>query len=298
MRDSNGNDLDAFPSAMGIVTRLACGRARQEGVEVELLLRKAGLTHQQIDDPSARLAVKSQIRFLELAATTLKDECLGFHLAQKFDLRMGGLFYYVLASSDTLDEALQRGVRYSAIVNEGITLRLREGKGIRINFEYAGVARHSDRHQIEFSMVTLVRICRQLTNRHVRPSRVSFTHRRKDDSSELRTFFGSDVTFGAAVDEVAFPTSIKQMAVVDADPYLNDLLIKYCEQALSCAVNEAEFIRIECRERHCSAIATWQGTSRRNRSQTGRKPADPCTAPFIRGVDIRQRLAAFKVRSC
>ena len=233
MRNSNGYDLDTFPSAMGIVTRLACGRARQEGVEVELLLRKAGLTHQQIDDPSARLAVKSQIRFLELAATTLKDECLGFHLAQKFDLRMGGLFYYVLASSDTLDEALQRGVRYSAIVNEGITLRLREGKGIRINFEYAGVARHSDRHQIEFSMVTLVRICRQLTNRHVRPSRVSFTHRRKDDSSELRTFFGSDVTFGAAVDEVAFPTSIKQMAVVDADPYLNDLLIKYCEQALT-----------------------------------------------------------------
>src|SRR4029077_19557240 len=133
--------------AMGIITRLACGRARQEGVEGELLLRKAGLTHQQIDDPSARLAVKSQIRFLELAATTLKDECLGFHLAQKFDLRMGGLFYYALASSDTLGEALRRGARYSAIVNEGITLRLFEQKGIRVNFEYVGVPRHSDRHQ-------------------------------------------------------------------------------------------------------------------------------------------------------
>jgi AraC-like DNA-binding protein len=233
VRDSNGNELDTFPSAMGTITRLACGRASQEGVEVESLLRKAGLTHQQIDDPCARLAVKSQIRFLELAATTLKDDRLGFHLAQKFDLRMGGLFYYVLASSDTLGEALQRGVRYSTIVNEGIALRLREGKGISINFEYAGVVRHSDRHQIEFSMVTLVRICRQLTNRHVRPSRVSFTHRRKDGSSELRTFFGGDVTFGAAVDEVAFPTSIKQMAVVDADPYLNNLLLKYCEEALA-----------------------------------------------------------------
>ena len=86
-------------------------------------------------------------------------------------------------------------MRYSTPVNEGITLRLREGKGIKINFEYAGVARHSDRHQIEFSMVTLVRICRELTNRHVRPSRVSFTHRRKDNSSELKTFFGSDVKF-------------------------------------------------------------------------------------------------------
>ena len=232
MRDSNGNDLDTFPSAMGLITRLACGRARQEGVEVELLLRQAGLTHQQIDDRRARLSVKSQIRFLELAAKALKDECLGFHLAQKYDLRMGGLFYFVLASSDTLGEALERGVRYSTIVNEGMTLRLREGEGIRINFEYAGIARHSDRHQIEFSMVTLVRICRQLTNRHLRPSRVSFTHRRKDGASELRAFFGCDVTFGAAVDAVAFPPSTKQMAVVGADPYLNDLLSEYCEQAL------------------------------------------------------------------
>jgi Arabinose-binding domain of AraC transcription regulator, N-term len=95
MRDSSGIDLDTFPSAMGIVTRLACERAKQEGVEAELLLLKAGLTHRRIDDPCARLAVKSQIRFLELAATTLKDNCLGFHLAQKFDLRMIGLLHYV-----------------------------------------------------------------------------------------------------------------------------------------------------------------------------------------------------------
>jgi hypothetical protein len=233
MRDSSGNDLDTFPSAMGIVTRLACERAKQEGVEAELLLRKAGLTHRQIDDPCARLAVKSQIRFLELAATTLNDNCLGFHIAQKFDLRMIGLLHYVVASSDTLGEALQRGVRYSAIVNEGITLKLREEKEMRITFEYAGVARHSDRHQIEFAMVTLVRTCRQLTNRNVPARRASFTHQRSDDTSEYRTFFGSDVQFGAPVDEVAFSTSIRQIPVVGADPYLNELLINYCDQALA-----------------------------------------------------------------
>ena len=130
MRDPNGKDLDTFPSAMGVITRLACELAKHQGVEVDLPLRKAGLTREQIDDPRARLPVKSQIRFVELAAKALDDEYLGFHLAQKFDLRMGGLFHYVLASSDTLGEAFQRGARYSAILNEGITLRLREGKGI------------------------------------------------------------------------------------------------------------------------------------------------------------------------
>ena len=118
-------------------------------------------------------------------------------------------------------------------------------------------------------------------------TQVSFTHRRKNDASELRTFFGSEVTFGAAVDKVRFPTSIKQTAVVDADPYLNDPIDKILRASTDRAVNEAEFIRTECRERHCFALATWQGTRRRNRSQTGRKPADTCTATFIGGVDIR-----------
>ena len=233
MRDSDADDTETFPSATGILTRLACERARREGVEVDSLLREAGLTHQQIDDPCARLDVKSQIKFLELAATALKDECLGFHLAQKCDLRVIGLLHYVLASSDTLGEALQRGVRYSAIVNEGIALKFREGNDVTINIEYVGIARHSDRHQIESFMVTLVRTCRQLTNRHLLPSRVSFIHRRSEDTSEFNAFFGSDVTFGAAVDEVAFSTSIRQMPVVGADPYLNELLLKYCQEALA-----------------------------------------------------------------
>ena len=230
---SDTGTLDAFPSAMGVMTRLACARAAQGGFEVELLLTKAGLTRQQIDEPGSRVSVKSQIKFLELAATTLKDELLGFHLAQSVDLRLMGLLYYVLASSETLEEALRRGARYSAIVNEGIALKYREGRDVGIRFEYVGVPRHSDHHQIESSVVTLVRTCRQLTNRDLPSVRVKFTHRRSGDTSEFTTFFGSNVTFGATADEVTFSRSVKQLPVVGADPYLNELLIKYCDQALA-----------------------------------------------------------------
>src|SRR5262245_50426346 len=218
---------------MGILTRLAYERAKREGVEVNSLLREADLTQQQIDDHYARIAVKSQIRFVELVATELKDDCLGFHLAQKWDLRAIGLLHYVLASSDTLDEALLRGARYSAIVNDGVALKIREGNDLVIDLEYVGIPRHSDRHQIESFMVTLVRTCRQLTNRHLLASRVSFIHRRSGDTSEFNAFFGTDVTFGASVDEVAFSTSIGKMPVVGADPYLNEILLKYCQEALA-----------------------------------------------------------------
>jgi Arabinose-binding domain of AraC transcription regulator, N-term len=84
-----------MPSATGGISRLVCERIRESGIQLAPLLSRAGLTVEQIDNHSARLKVESQIRFLELAAEALQDDCLGFHLARDFDLREIGLLYYV-----------------------------------------------------------------------------------------------------------------------------------------------------------------------------------------------------------
>lgn len=197
------------------------------------LLKKAGLTELQIEDRRARLKVQDQIRFLNLAADALRDEFLGFHLAQDFDLREVGLLYYVLASSEVLSDALQRAERYSVIANEGISVKYREGEDIAITFGYVGVPRHSDRHQIEFWMAALVRTCRQLTHQRLLPIRVKVAHRRSEDSSEFDKFLGRRATFAADVDEVAFSKTARHLPVISADPHLNELLTAYCEEALS-----------------------------------------------------------------
>ena len=74
--------------------------------------------------------MRDQIKFLDLVAAALEDDFLGFHLAQTADLRQLGLLYYVLASSETLIDALQRAARYSSIVNEGISLKCIDGKSV------------------------------------------------------------------------------------------------------------------------------------------------------------------------
>ena len=233
MRDPDAQRFGPLPRAAGAITRLAYARAREAGVDLELLLKKAGLTLNQIGDPGVRLRVRDQISFLNLAANALRDDFLGFHLAQSPDLREIGLLYYVSASSENLGMALQRAARYSSIINEGISIKYVERKDVIIAFRYAGVSRHQDRHQIEFFMTTLVRMCRQLTGLRLVPSRVSLTHQRKSTPSEFAAFFGSDIEFGAAADEVVFAPTIRQIPVVSADPYLNNLLITYFEEALS-----------------------------------------------------------------
>jgi len=225
--------LGTLPTTIGKITRLACARAQAAGIEPEPLLRKAGLTTQQVEDLGARLSVQRQIDFLNLVAIALHDDFLGFHLAQPPDLRELGLLYYVPASSEILGEALRRVTRYSSMANESLSLSYHESKDIKITFNYVGVARHLDRHQVEFCLTALIRLCRKLTDRDVEPSRVSFAHRCPGNFSEFAAFIGGDIEFGAAADEVTFAAPVSQLPVVSADPYLNELLIANCEETLS-----------------------------------------------------------------
>jgi AraC-like DNA-binding protein len=233
------NDLDtkrlgAIPTAGGGIARLAYARARRAGIELKPLLRKAGLTDQRIKDRGSRLPVQHQIQFLSLVANALPDEFLGFHLAQLSDLRELGLLFYVAASSATLGDALQRAARYSSISNEGLSLKCLEEDDIRIVFDYVGIARHSDRHQIEFFMTVLIRLCRRLTGVRLVPRRARLTHRRSNaGGSKLAEYFGSRIAFGARADELTFVRSIKDIAITSADPYLNEILVANCEQALA-----------------------------------------------------------------
>jgi AraC-like DNA-binding protein len=231
MPDSKTNRPDEVPRTVGDIARLAYSHSLSNGANADVLLRKAGLSHKQIDDPDALLEVRSQIKFLNLVAEALDDERLGFHLAQKFDLRTVGLLHYVLASSDTLHEAIKRATRYSSIVNEGIKLAFLERKEFGISIEYVGVSRHLDRHQIEFWMAALMIECRQLTNRSLTAEKISFIHR-GDRTSELQSFYGCELQFGADADKMIFHRTSRNTAIASADPYLNKLLIKYCEEAL------------------------------------------------------------------
>jgi AraC-like DNA-binding protein len=233
VHDIEPKRLSAIPTAIGTATRLAYERAHAVGIELEPLLKKAELNRQQVEDVDARLSVKCQIVFLNLAASALHDEYLGFHLGQVAELRRLGLLYYVAASSDTLGEALRRVVRYGSMTYEAVALKYLEGKDIRIMTDYVGVARHLYRHQIEFGLTVLIRLFRKLTGRHVEPSRVRFIHRRTGNFSEFATFLGCDMEFGATVDEVAFAAPVGDIPIVSADPYLNKLLIANCEEALS-----------------------------------------------------------------
>src|SRR5262245_54478229 len=130
-------DLASIPMAQGGLTRLAIARLEGAGVPVAPLLKSVGLTPEVIAEPEQRLSVRSQIALLDEAAKALNDDCIGFTLVRDFDPRQIGLLYYVMASSQTLGDALKRVARYSRITNESLVFGYQEGNRLTISLSYS-----------------------------------------------------------------------------------------------------------------------------------------------------------------
>jgi AraC-like DNA-binding protein len=221
-----------LPTASGALARLAAEEASAAGIHLAPPLDAAGLSAGQITDAGQRLGAREQIAFVDEVARALGRDRLGFELAQRFDLRTIGLLYYVATSSSTLDEALRRVQRYSAVANEALVFKCSATGDMEIRLAYAGVARHSDRQQVEFFLTAMVRMCRSLTGAALRPLTVTIAHPRSEGLREFSSYFGCAPTFQAAHDAAVFPEACRQLPVVSADPHLCDILVRYCEETL------------------------------------------------------------------
>ena len=137
------------------------------------------------------------------------------------------------SSSQALGDALKRVARYSQITNEALVVGYREGNMLIINLSYSGVPRHSERHQIEFCIFAVLRLCRVLTGQNLVPQHFWISHLRSGANPDMARFVGTKVEFSADADEFALNVNARELPLIHADTHLNDLLSKYCEAALA-----------------------------------------------------------------
>ena len=220
------------PTTWGLATRLAVAHLERRGIDPGPLLKQVGISAAPLSN-STRIPVTGQIEFLELVSRVTADKWIGLTLAADFDLREMGMLYYVAASSHRFGDALQRLERYIRLGNEALVVRIRKGSVCSVGLSYAGVARHLDHHQMEFLALAFLRLCRQLVGRKVIPVSASFIHHRSGDLGEVKRYFGDRVEFDASTDEVCIEAALLDSAPVGADRFLNELMLKSCEEAFA-----------------------------------------------------------------
>ncbi|MBB6411301.1 AraC family transcriptional regulator [Mesorhizobium sangaii] len=211
---------------------MASTELERRNIDPARLLARAGLSAAALDRRD-RISVVSQIEFLELAAHEVGDDFFGFSLAEKVDLRELSLLYYVAASSNQLGDALRRLERYICVGNEGLVARIHTGTVCRVGLSYTGVPRHLDRHQMEFFTLVVLRLCRLLVGRMLVPIAVSFVHHRSDHLPRIRKLLSCEVEFDAHADGLSFDAASMDLPMVGADPFLHELMLKSCEEAMA-----------------------------------------------------------------
>ncbi len=238
-------------SDVATLTILAERELITSSIDPAPLLIKSGLPSPLSSRTLTQISFRSQSAFIDLAADALKDDLLGFHLALSFDFRTLGFIYYVVASAETLGEALANEEEYSAILNEPVRLRSGRTGGVSVELSYEGLDPHLDRHFSEFWITGALRLCRDLTSRELAPSSATVVHLRAGRVPEMDRYFGREVVFGAERDLLEFGKDTGDMPLVTHDPYLHQLLRRLQSgSAVRAAEPESLRLRVE------KAIAT------------------------------------------
>ena len=165
MRSAKGESFSSMPSASGGIARLACaGCAKRARTWPPFCPGRGSRSGTSTIRPKTS-SNGSQIKLLELA-NELHDEFLRIQLgAELRPARDPGLLYYIMASSEQLADALRKAGRYSAGSSMMGSGWISVGTAAAaITLDYVKVDRRSDRHQMEFWLVTLMRICRAVTD--------------------------------------------------------------------------------------------------------------------------------------
>jgi AraC-like DNA-binding protein len=84
---------------------------------------------------------------------------------------------------------------------------------------------------MEFLALIIVRLCRQLVGQKFLPLGARFVHYRSSDL-RARKQLRCDVQFSADADEISLDTAMLDLPVVGEDPFLQELMLKTCEDAI------------------------------------------------------------------
>jgi AraC-like DNA-binding protein len=220
----------SFPHSLGVLSRAAADRAAKAGADVDSLKHAADLPP-DLEDSEARISARSQSIFLNLVADTIKDDLLGFHIALDLELRRLGPLYYVMASSETLEEALGREARYTWTVTEGLRTTLRKAADLIVEVQFVGIERHLDRHQVEFWLTCTLRKARLLTGHHLIPKVIGWIHQRAGPMEEMEQYFGIKPAFGATSDRLGFQREAGELPLTSRDPHLRRFLLDVLEES-------------------------------------------------------------------
>ncbi|MEO5925783.1 MAG: AraC family transcriptional regulator [Bryobacteraceae bacterium] len=190
-----------------------------------------------LESPNARLPGSVVERIWDQAVRLSGDQDLGLHTAENFNPGALNLLGYVILSCRTASEVLGRLAQYSALLNDGLRVRIvKEGAQTICRFEVAtnfdNYLLRSPRHALETMACGTLVTLRRLTSTEMKPLRVAFQHPEPASTTEHLRIFGN-VAFGQPETAMEFRSADLDGTLLSANPVLLDMFDAQAKQLLN-----------------------------------------------------------------
>lgn len=208
---------------------------KSKGGDAAGLVKRFSLPVDAATSVDVELGVGVLNALFEQAAVEIGDPFVGVHTALSLQRGRYGLVEYGTFSAPSLRHALERLVRFSALVNRASKLELEWSAGLgairqRIPGHPDGLGRQAN----EFNMTALLQMGRAALVKRWAPLRVWFPHRAPPSVGLLEETFGTNhISFQADSCGMELDAALLDMPLPSSDPYLLALMDKYAQQEIA-----------------------------------------------------------------
>lgn len=199
--------------------------AQALGAPLPALCAAGGISAEQLNAPDHRIAGSRARAIWELAVERTGDADFGLHLGEQAQPAVLGLVGYVMLSAPDLRSALEKLIRYTNVLTNGVRGQLECKRGqAHIEFHLAdnvdNYLHAYPRQPMECTAASLVPLALALTGRALPVTAMAFQHAAPAVVREHLRIFRVPVTFGANVTRLSFDERALDWPVLHAHPAL------------------------------------------------------------------------------
>ena len=203
------------------------GALERLGYDLDRLLAAAGIRRADVADPTVNIPASVCATLLALAQQERRLKNLPSRLALENPIAVNPLLDYLILSSDSVGEGLQRLSRYIGIVNPLLTIRLRDWDD-----PPRMVVESANPFWIEFTVALSIVRFRRETADDLRASFVSLSHS-PEDVPDLEQLLGCPVRTGEAWSGWALSREALRLPLRRRDPVLRAWLERKAAEILA-----------------------------------------------------------------
>ena len=204
------------------------------GIDPEKLCANAGIDIHSFDKTDARVPSDFITTLWNEAEKMTGDPDLGLHVGESVRPRAVNVVSYLLLSSATAREGIERVIRYHDLISGAFHMAIYDdGDKSELEFGLVGGDIPRGRHQIEYLGVIILKLSQWVTGDGFNALEVKFRHKAPENTSEHERVFGCPVVFEAGRNVIVIERATLDAPSAHADPEMFKLHEEFAERHMA-----------------------------------------------------------------